>query len=139
MSIEILLTHVIKDIGVLTERVNSLEACLLNETIKGSYEEPYDEVEEIVSQELPSAHRLSFPIVGKVNEDSIMSTEKCRYIKNSMYKVEILKSYSEEAGSPIIVTIDMTRDELDDFIAKNPGKNYKEFIVSIKPSLEEYL
>ncbi|MFA5760151.1 MAG: hypothetical protein WC877_00050 [Dehalococcoidales bacterium] len=137
MSLEVLLSLAIKDIGVLTERINSLEACLLNSTIEEE-EEINDDSEsdgEITGYE----HRFTFPISGNVDEDSMLNTQQCRFLQSSMYNVRIFKPFSEETNSPIIITVDMTRDELDDFIAKDPGRNFKEFVISIKPTLEDYL
>lgn len=138
MSLEILLSHVIKDIGILTERVNSLETCLLNSTIReetGDYED--DDLDSCTV--VHDTHRFTYPISGKVDDDSTLNMQQCRFLQSTMYKVQIFKPFDQEIGSPVVVTLDMTRDELDDFIAKNPGKNFKEYLISIKPLLEDFL
>jgi hypothetical protein len=120
--------EVIKDIGVLTQRMNHLENTLMSIMDTSPVEEPV-EFDDL-------AHRLSYPVSGKVTSTTHDNTNLCRVVQESVYDVEILKTND---GIPALMKSEMTRVELDDFIAKNPGRNFSEFIVSVSPSYKEYL
>ena len=125
--------QVIKDIGVLTEKVTQLENILANlfedQSISFSNESGGLDFEDL-------SHRLTYPQVGKITKDINTNNNLCRAIQASVYTVELFKSVD---GVPSIISSDMTRAELDDFIAKNPGKMFSEFIVSVTPSYKEHI
>jgi hypothetical protein len=111
-----------KDIGALIQRVEYLETALFTA-------EPSSEFEDY-------AHRLAYPITGKVTANTDTNKNLCRAVQESTYTVELLKTND---GIPTLMKSEMTRAELDDFIAKNPGRNFSEFIVSVSPSYKDYI
>jgi len=110
-----------KDIGALTQRIELIENVLAN-IAQPEYED--------------LSHRLSYPITGKVTNNTDSNKNLCRIVQESMYNVELLKTND---GVPSLITSEMTRAELDDFIAGNPGRNFSEFIVSVEPSFKDLL
>lgn len=123
----------IKDIGVLTEKVAQIENVLANlftdQSDSFSTESEDSDFEDL-------SHRYVHPHVGKITKNLNTNNNLCRAVQASMYTVELLKSVD---GIPSIISSDMTRAELDDFIAKNPGKMFSEFIVSVTPSYKEHI
>lgn len=126
MSQELILAHILESIGAINQRMSAMETFIYNNGMND------DESDNTVS-------KFTYPIKAPtVDESNIANTNQLRYIKNSMYKVKIAKPYNDTTH-PLLLDVEMTRDELDEFISKNPGTNYGEFLVSIKPSYEEYL
>jgi hypothetical protein len=116
--------HAAKDIGILTERINCLEEVVFS---LAHGKPPADDEE---------SHRLSYPLIGKSAGSSESNANLCRTIAVSMYTVKVLKTVE---GVPTLVEIEMTRNELDDYIASNPGKEFGEFITDVTPSFEDFL
>lgn len=124
MSQELILAHILESIGAINQRMSAMETYIYNTSN---------------DDEETNTTKFTYPIKAPtIDESNIASTNQLRYIKNSMYKVKIAKPYNDTT-QPLLLDVEMTRDELDEFIAKSPGQNYGEFLVSIKPSYEEYL
>lgn len=127
MSQELLIAHMLESIGSINQRLNSIETLLYN--LNNDTEE----------EEGAAPEHFTYPIKSnKIDESNIANTNQLRYIKNSMYKVKIAKPYNDTT-QPLLLDVEMNRDELDEFIAKNPGNRFGEYIVSIKPTYEDYL
>lgn len=114
-----------KDIGILQFRIEQLETAFCNLMDKS----PPEEFEDL-------SHRLSYPIYATVTSNTDQNKHLCKAVQESMYTVELLKTND---GIPTLMKSEMSRADLDDYIAKNPGKNFSEFIVSVQPSFKEYI
>jgi len=72
----------------------------------------------------------------------IVTEEQLRYVNHSLYEVWIIKPYPADedySDPPLIIKATMTREELDEYISKNPGKNFGEYIFEVTPTLKQYL
>jgi hypothetical protein len=113
-----------KQLGEINQRLKTLESLVYN-----NFED------EDKSQENPP-HRVTYPVVGNVISEKPLSNDQFRMIKNSMCKIQIAGDFV--GTGTVVMETEMTRDELDDYIAKNPGL-YGEYILKITPAYEEYL
>lgn len=112
-----------KTIGALDQRLKTVESLLYNETIAPDSQE--------------RTNHVVYPVIGTILSENPLSNEQFRYIKNSMCKVQIAGDFNNQ-GRSVVVEIEMTRDEFDDYLAKNPS-SYGEYILKVTPSYEEYL
>lgn len=135
MNVEVMLTQIIKDLGALEQRLTSLETFVCNHIAqRNEISKPIDE-----SYDCDYDPIFSYPMeASKVTE---ASTNHFRCIKNSMYKVYIAKPHisPEDPDSRTIMEVDMTRDELDEWIDNSPGASYGEYIYKVIPSMDEYI
>ena len=115
-----------KDIGLIAQRLNYIENTLISLLNGNHTEDRFDDL----------SHRLSYPLAGTQTATASSNKNLCRAVQESLYEVELLKT---DDGIPSLVKSTLTRSELDDYIAKNPGKTYSEFIVSVTPSYKEFL
>ena len=112
-----------KDIGHIYERLDNIEQNLINLLSLDPITEDY-------------SHRLSYPLkCGKVT-DAVKNSNLCKAIEESTYDVEMLVTVD---GVPSLVKSTLTRSEFDDYIAKNPGKAFSEYIVSVTPSYKNFI
>jgi hypothetical protein len=125
MSYEIMLSQILKDIGAISNRLENIETVVYS-NISMDDDSPED---------LPN--KFTYPITTDIKDDNIATTDQFRFLKHTMYKVQIAKPHMEEFP-PVIIDVKMTRDELDEFIARNPATSH-EFIVSIIPEYHDHL
>ncbi len=113
-----------KDIGHIYERLNNIEQNLIN----------------LLSLDSPTvddySHRLSYPLKCAKVTDAMKNSNLCKAIEESTYDVEMLVTVD---GVPSLVKSTLTRSEFDDYISKNPGKAFSEYIVSVTPSYKDFL
>lgn len=113
-----------KQLGEVNQRLKTLESLV------------YNNFEDEDKPQENSPHRLTYPVIGKVISEKPLSNDQFKMIKNSMCKIQIAGEFT--GTGTVVMETEMTRDELDDYIAKNPGL-YGEYILKITPTYEEYL
>ena len=116
-----------KQLGEINQRLKTLESLVYNN---------FEDNENTDDKSQDSPHRVTYPVVGNVISEKPLTNDQFRMIKNSMCKIQIAGDFVGTGA--VVMETEMTRDELDDYIAKNPGL-YGEYILKITPAYEEYL
>lgn len=127
MSDDSMLKCLFEEVGALKERISSLEQDIYSD----------DEYDPDDTQSYTT--HFSYPMLAsKVTE---ATTNHFRVIKNSMYKVYIAKPHfnEQDPDSHTLMEIEMTRDELDSWIAHSPAERNGEYIYKLIPSYDDYL
>jgi len=126
-----MLAHAFERIGAMEQRLNSIEVFLTTgQPVQQPVESEY--TEELVEDNTggPVApHRFAYPIKAVPDTDNVPDITELRKIRYAQYKVTIMQPF---ADPPQKVVVDMTRDELDDYIKNNPGESFGEWIIGIE-------
>lgn len=133
-----LMLSLIKNVGVLENRLSALEELIIN---PASPDDEFcrDETEESTEY---GAHNHQFDYPMEASKVTEATTNQYRFIKQSMYKVYIAKPHMDDPNDPdahTLMEVDMTREELDDWLSIVPSRSFGEYIYKLIPSLDEQL
>ena len=123
---ELMIAEILKDIGAMSQRLNTIECLIYNKSTASEDDSTTIDLDERYS------HNFTYPVKAVGYE---AETSHFRAIKSSTYKVTIAQPFSDP---PAIVTVEMTRSELDDYIKRSPY-DVGEWLVELTPSYKEFL